>query len=172
MKNTDEESKVDTVVEKSPFNRYKKYILCDMKELIDLKCKQDHFGFKKQLPIKKNYSSYTSAYKDIDPDKVVSNFEIQKYQRAIAPASLDQKLLKRSLHESNNHFSQNKSHKLPNIQIGSVYNRSFHTQSLERLVKGKPKDGFFLKSQWHENPSSIYKVLIDFIKEKLYESQE
>ena len=97
--------------------------------MINLKCKQDHFGYTKQLSMTKNHSSYSFAYRDIDRCKIASNFEAEKFKKTIAPASLDHALLKRSLHESTIHFTQKKDNKLPTIQVGSSYNRSFHTKS-------------------------------------------
>ncbi len=67
-------------------------------EMISLKCKQDHFSHNKKLSGQKNYSSYTSAYHEIDPKSIVERIEAEKYKNKLAPVSFDQELFKRSLH--------------------------------------------------------------------------
>ena len=71
--------------------------------------------------------------------------------------TLNTNLLKRSLHESNVHYSPNKVSPLPNIVLQSSYKNSFYEKSSENSPKGKAKDGFFLKMQWNDSPTSNYR---------------
>jgi len=49
------------------------------------------------LPVKKNLSSYTSAYRNDGKDVTEQN-SLEQFRRKIAPPILDTHLLKRSLH--------------------------------------------------------------------------
>ena len=93
--------------------------------MINNKCKKDHFSYTKELPVKKNLSSYTSAYKDANIKVFMEYSRIEEFRRKIAPAALNTNLLKRSLHESNSHFSPSKVVPLPSLNIGTNYKENF-----------------------------------------------
>lgn len=128
------------------------------KELIALKCKQDHFSYRHQLPQKKNLSSYVSAYHSVDHSQALENHKIEQLKKIIAPPTLDYNLVRRSLHESR-HFSPQKVNELPSLKIGSTYKASYLEKMNEPMAKGKEQQGFFIKMPWHESPSSNYRVI-------------
>lgn len=106
--------------------------------MINRRCKIDHFSYANNLPIKKNSSAYTAAYKELNVNDIIEDRKAETFKKSIAPPNLNSHLLKRSLHESSLHYSPNKSIQLPSLKIGSTYKDSYLEKGeSESIVRGK-----------------------------------
>lgn len=57
---------------------------------------------------------------------------------------------------------------LPNILENTNYQQSFHPQPLEKIMRGKQKDSWFLKMGWALEPTSHYRVISVLFRKIFY----